>query len=320
MWCQWQHGREPQALLWSSKNLVDWRFVSEFYNGTLDDYTAVMTPETFTFPTGEQAFIWLGHPNTLWVTGTASMKDGELYKFHERPFNGNPSMGWEDVGGGTHCGQSEWDATGRRVQFMWLRLRLPDANYTGAQTIPREILLAPVAGSVSGLWFRPLPEMAKLHRQHTPATTSLTLTDDGAVHAISAADGLHCHLNLTVRLADATSVVSFEFRAGAVPSALGSVNMSVMQDSVVLDGKAANLTRASTVYLEVFIDSVLTELFVNFGERSLTHTASVHYVAGTAIKARSLSGNARIEAETWSMLPSIKSDDEDAVAPSGPFH
>ena len=112
MFCGWQHGREPQALLWSSKNLVDWRFVSEFYNGTADDYTAVMTPETFTFPTGEQAFIWLGTHNTMWVTGRATMKDAELYQFHEESVNGNPSMGWVDPGGGTHCGQSMWDEHG----------------------------------------------------------------------------------------------------------------------------------------------------------------------------------------------------------------
>jgi hypothetical protein len=30
MWCGWAKGREPQALLWSSSNLVDWKFVSEF--------------------------------------------------------------------------------------------------------------------------------------------------------------------------------------------------------------------------------------------------------------------------------------------------
>jgi sucrose-6-phosphate hydrolase SacC (GH32 family) len=269
----------------------------------------VMTPETFTFPTGEQAFIWLGSANTLWITGTASIRDGELYEFHEQPFNGNPSMGWEDVGGGTHCGQSEWDATGRRVQFMWLRLSLPGAEYSGAQTIPREILLAP-PGSVSGLWFRPLREMAKLHKEHAPATTSLNLSDGGAAQTISAADGMHCHMNVTIRLADANSVVSFELRAGVAPKAVGSVNMSVTQDSIVLDGKAANLTRASTVYLEVFIDSVLTEVFANFGERSLTHSKSVHYVAGTAITVKAVGGGASVEAATWSMRPSIKSDDE----------
>ena len=31
-----------------------------------------MTPDTFTFETGEQVFLYLGQKNTRWVTGTAT--------------------------------------------------------------------------------------------------------------------------------------------------------------------------------------------------------------------------------------------------------
>ena len=116
IWCGWAAGREPQVLLYKSVNLVDWEFVGEFYNGTADDYSAVMTPDTFQFDTGEQAIIWLGNHNTLFVTGTADWRSSNPV-FHEQSFRGNPSMGWEDTGGGTHCGQSEWDSQGRRIQF-----------------------------------------------------------------------------------------------------------------------------------------------------------------------------------------------------------
>lgn len=94
----------------------------------------MMTPETFTFPSGEQAFIWLGSRNTLWVTGRASRADGELHGFTEERLNGNPSTGWVDLGGGTHCGQSLWDAKGRRVQFMWLGLSIECAGCAGRVT------------------------------------------------------------------------------------------------------------------------------------------------------------------------------------------
>jgi hypothetical protein len=58
-----------QALLFASKNLVDWWYVSDFYlNSRPADAEppdagqghAIMTPDTFAFPTGEQAFIYLG--------------------------------------------------------------------------------------------------------------------------------------------------------------------------------------------------------------------------------------------------------------------
>ena len=90
----------------------------------------------------------------LWVTGRASMKDGELYEFREASVNGNPSKGWVDPGGGTHCGQSMWDERGRRIQFMWMGLTVAGSahtsghpkfrgSYSGTQTMAREIVLAP---------------------------------------------------------------------------------------------------------------------------------------------------------------------------------
>ena len=45
-----------------------------------------MTPDTFAFPTGEHAFIYLGRHNTRWITGNATRKDGELYQFMEQGF------------------------------------------------------------------------------------------------------------------------------------------------------------------------------------------------------------------------------------------
>ena len=81
--CGWG-GSAPggaQALLFSSKNLVDWRYVSDFYlNSRSADALpldagqghAIMTPDAFAFPTGEQAFIYLGQHNTRWITGTNS--------------------------------------------------------------------------------------------------------------------------------------------------------------------------------------------------------------------------------------------------------
>jgi hypothetical protein len=104
-WC-FRIAGEAQALLFSSKNMVDWRFVSVFFlNSRADDSLppdagqgdAIMTPDTFTFPTGEQAFIYLGKQNTRWVTGTATRKNGELSEFVEQGFGGNPTTGEKET-------------------------------------------------------------------------------------------------------------------------------------------------------------------------------------------------------------------------------
>jgi len=298
--CGWAKGKEPQALLWSSKNLVDWRFIGEFYNGTRDDFTAVMTPDTFNI-NNTQVLIWLGSHDTLWVTGTTELKDGELYKFHEMSFGGNPSMGWEDVGGGTHCGQSEWDAKGRRIQFLWFRLNTKGANYTGAQTIPREIVLAP-PGSTSGLFFRPIPEMSTLHVGEAQYTR-LILTN--TTQMINAEDGYHCHLTIELKLLHPTTVVLLELRASPQPSGIGSVEVEVSQGSIGIEGKHAQLKTSSEIDLEIFIDGPLIEVFANGGERALTHSTNTDRIAGMAIKASSNEVGTTLNAWVWSMSQTI---------------
>ena len=323
MWCGWAKGKEPQALLWSSKNLVDWRFVSEFYNGSRDDYTAVMTPETFTFATGEQAFIWLGSKNTLWVTGRASRRGGELHHFTEQRFNGNPSMGWVDPAGGTHCGQSMWDAKGRRIQFMWLGLSLPGANYTGAQTLPREIALAP-PGSVTGLLFRPIPELETLHAPAAPVFDEAFTLAPGAGRTFAPADdvGLHCHVKATLTMPPSVEQdcsVSLIVRAvgataaGAPRSDSTSLLVNVSHAAgqrVVTFGSTApvNISRGSAdVELEVFVDGAIVELFVNGGERVLTtNSGNPGSIAGTGLgwSASGLSANVS-SFRLWGMSKAI---------------
>ena len=227
-----------------------------------------------------QAFIWLGTHNTLWVTGRVSTKDGELYQFHEESVNGNPSMGWVDPGGGTHCGQSMWDEHGRRIQFMWMGLTVAVRKtpcmmepflyfktsnsprqardnhigkfdgkrcslqgnahatghprfrgaYSGAQTMAREIVLAP-KGSPTGLLFRPLPEVATLHSDGG-ANSTLHLTPN-AVTTLTPKDGLHCHVIAAIAMPAAGSAASVNLRLRAFPATAvngaGDLNVTVVQ-------------------------------------------------------------------------------------------
>ena len=48
------------------------------------------------------------------------------------------------------------------------------------------------------------------------------------------------------------------------------------------------------------------QVFVNGGERSLTHSAQVMYIAGSAIRAASLHGDAAVKASAWAMKKSVE--------------
>jgi sucrose-6-phosphate hydrolase SacC (GH32 family) len=278
-----------------------------------------MAPETFAFPTGEQAFIWLGSNNTLYVTGTASRRRGELYQFTEQAFNGTPSMGWVGLGGGAHCGQSLWDAQQRRVQFLWLRLSLAGANYTGAQTIPREIVLAP-PGSVSGLAFRPIPEMATLHTTSEPAVDEAFALAAGARRVFSPPDGLHCHVKATIAMprdvATECSVV-LAVRDGNGGGSRGadlsrlqiSLSHTKGQRVISLGGKPANISlTSSTVELELFVDGVIVELFVNGGKRAMVtnsgNPSSIAF-ADTKISISAADTSTNVTLQAWGMQKAI---------------
>ena len=312
-----------QALLFVSNNLVDWRYVSQYYlNSRVGNQlppdagqgSAIMTPDTFTFPTGEQVFIYLGQKNTRWITGTTTrpVPGGEPEHFVERSFGANPISDWVDAGGGTHCGQSFWDPHGRRIQFMWLLLDLPGANWLGAPTLPREIVLAP-PGSVTGLLFRPLPEMSLLHAGAS-SNTSLALAHANGWQDIKVTDGLHAHLLLTIKISDLSTVVSLEIRgAGDKPNAPGSVMLNVTRGTILLGRPSQSpqrevfpttLTNSGVVDLEIFIDGPVTEVFANGGERALTQNAQVVSIEGTRLRAAT-NGTATLKAVTWPMRRSV---------------
>ena len=157
-WCGYAaQNATPQALLFSSPDLKSWKFVSQFWAGESPDggkSLRVDTPETFPLPNGRQAFIWLNDHvgKTYWMVGAL---DRTTMKFT------STAAAMED-GGAFFCGQSLEGPLGRRVQFGWLKLNgLP--GFTGAQSLPRQIIVDPSDPTGGGLWFRPLPEIWTLH-------------------------------------------------------------------------------------------------------------------------------------------------------------
>ena len=194
--------------------------------------------------------------------------------------------------------------------MMWFLVSLPGAKWAGAPTLPREIVRAP-PGSVTGLLFRPLPEMATLHTG-PPRNTSLALAAGGVAQRIAVADGLHCHLKARVKLSAVASVVSFTFRAAATgrpTDAMGSTVLNISRGSVSmgpwkwgsLGSSPATLTNSSTVDLEVFVDGPLTEVFANGGERAGINSANVDTLAGDAVMVSAVGGAAAVEVTAWGM-------------------
>ena len=178
--------------------------------------------------------------------------------------------------------------------------------------MPREIVLAP-PGSVTGLLFRPLPEMSLLH-VGAPSNTSLALSPAAGWMAIEAVDGLHCHLLVTLIITDFATVVSLEIRAGPKADALGSVMLNISRGMIKLGRPTpsqpynfpATLGNSTVVKLEIFVDGAATEVFANGGERALTQSAQVMSIEGDAIKATVTNGTASLEATTWAMKKSVE--------------
>ena len=195
---------------------------------------------------------------------------------------------------------------------MWLLIALPDASWLGAPTLPREIVLAP-PGSVTGLLFRPLPEMSLLHAG-VSSNTSLVLSHTDGWQDIKVTDGLHAHVLVTIKISDLATVVSLEIRgAGDKPNAPGSVILNVTRGTILLgrpsqspqrDVFPTTLTNSGVVELEIFIDGPTTEVFANGGERVLTQSAQVLSIEGTHLRAAT-AGTATLEAVTWPMRQSV---------------
>lgn len=160
-WCGYGKGT-PQMLLFSSTNLVDWKFVNVFWkggstadpNGQSPGSGSMYTPDTFRLADGRQALIRLAG-KTVYNLGQFNEQKGTFLDLDDGALH-------TESNGAFHCGQSMTDAKGRRVQFGWLGLHLQGAPYSGAQSLPRLITAAPPDLNLGPdkLLFAPLPELA----------------------------------------------------------------------------------------------------------------------------------------------------------------
>ena len=198
--------------------------------------------------------------------------------------------------------------------------------YSGAQTMAREIVLAP-KGSPTGLLFRPLLEVATLHSD-AGANRTLHLTPN-AVTTLTPNDGLHCRVIAAIAMPAAGSAASVNLRLRAFPvtavNGAGDLNVTVVQTAsgerwVELGSAAwqtkptalrANLTAGTpNVKLEAFIDGPLSEVFANDGEGALSHGGNVQYTSGSDLQLMADMPTS-VQLSVWSMEKAIKTDDDD---------
>ena len=174
-WCSYAGlggNATAQSLLFRSKDLLHWEFVSQFSGQevvTGKPQQHIDTPDTFpltaktqatvpsTWPavspasiSGEdnggatQAFVWLsqgGKPpdscHTVWQVGALDTATNAFVPKLKHGATGPPVMGCADAGA-MFCQQSLTTAEGERVSFGWIQLNLgAAAGWDGAQTVAR---------------------------------------------------------------------------------------------------------------------------------------------------------------------------------------
>jgi sucrose-6-phosphate hydrolase SacC (GH32 family) len=288
-WCGYGKGR-PQSLLFSSTNLVDWRFENVFWQGGTSDKPgqhlsgggSLYTPDTFALAdgSGRQMLIYL-RKGTQWSIGHFNKSNGTFVQ------DAGPGNSGSERSLGS-CGQSLTDAKGRRVQFGWQHLGIEGALYTGAQSLPRVITVTGNhSGSSTGVRFAPLPELAILHDLSTHKAGNLTLSPSTPpspssytfLPGITKAVGLYHHMQLVIKL-NSTGSSSFTVcvqcgpgDSGVEASVQGTADGAVDvilgdQPGMQLYPSSSGSSPISTVFVDVFVDGALIEIFVNDGEQT----------------------------------------------------
>ena len=311
-WCGWDAGT-PQVLLFRSTDLINWEFVNVFWRGpyprTAANGGSLYTPDTFALPDGRQALIYLTGP-TRWATGGFDVNNGTFAP-------GAPSAQRRTDGvelGLGHCGQSMTDAKGRRVQFGWQGLSISGAPYTGAQSLPRVVEVAPPERG-GGLKFAPLPELSTLHAAGSHVHKAATVAPAGFTYldGVDKPTGLHHHMRLNVTLAlngtssGATLVVCVLCGPGD-----SGVQASVeLSSAPTLSATLAGVTlplppptgATATVTLDMFVDGAIVELFVFGGEQTAYHAVSSARSFGVGLAATG--SPAPVALDLWRMEQSV---------------
>lgn len=326
-WCGIPPPGTPAAMLFSSSNLVDWKYESLFTDSIRDggwNYTKktrVDCPDTYTLPDGRQVLLWLDDPGTRWNIGTLNNRTKQFSAQY---------TGLE--GHGTGVTQSLWDAQKRRVQIGWIQ-----TPFSAAQTLPHLINLSASGDSFEWL---PLPEMTTLHGEHRdfygllrPQPGASNRSSVLALVNRSDAFGLHMHVQATftfpassceavsLGIQKSTAAFFIDVHCGAAMANLGVLcSGSGRRPLATGDPRTDSTTsipipmpRVSTgpsLVVDVYVDSVIVEVFSGGAHVAHTHSTSLEEIDGETIQGTGVDmgvagGAVGVRIDLWQMKPSI---------------
>ncbi len=317
-WCGYNtDANQPLAMLFTSKDLINWRYRSQFYFYKNHDMgNRVDTPDTWELPDGRQAFVWLGNLETRWSVGKL---DPETLVFTPGNAGASPAdFGVYDVGD-MFCQQSLWDAQGRRVSIAWIRLFLPNATYSGAQSLPRVVTAVDQAKG-GGLVFEFAPEVATLHLpgpENQLAYPKVALSPSRRFPiAQLGADvefATRAHVEVTVRELAANSTLTASLLGGAFAVHLSSrceggcfeLQIDGSTDFGALPAKLEPALATLPLMVDVFVDGAVLEAYaagrvISRVATGANSTDAVFSVAGSD------SARADIGIQIWKMASTVK--------------
>ena len=279
-WCGYPHGHTPMALLFSSKDLLHWKFSSVFWSGQpvkpLPGDDRLDVPDTFSLPDGRQAFIWLTGGYSVWAVGTFDRLSERFTPHLEGAFDT----------GKLFCQQSLWMAgeRPRRVSLGWVR-----STPYATQSLAREISHTPNGG----LLFSPLRELETLQIQ--------TIGDyHGPLPAVPSplASGVQVRvtLNATIAAHDATG-----FAAITVWGDLKTtITLRCTDRTWMLEVDGQTLTypgvSTDTTTMDIFLDGSIAEVFAG----GVVHTLAARGTPSSdGISVHGANASASVRA--WSM-------------------
>lgn len=279
--------------IYSSPNLKDWTFESDFGQNQGDHRGVWECPDLFSMKDQNGVEKWV---MIVSVGGGESSgpNGGSSTQYFIGDFNGNQFTSnqtqvlWADFGIDNYAGVS-WNnipsIDGRRIFLGWMSNWVyanstPTKGWRGEMTVPREIKLVEANGNCT-LYFTPVVEIEKL--KNANLTTTMSTPQNGVSldnNAIIATGSYMIDLQIDLSLCN-----QFEFSIGNSREKL-ALNYYQNSGEFVLDRSNSGIVdfnnlfvklitckympQSKTLPIKIVVDQSSIEIFVNNGEKAIT--------------------------------------------------
>ncbi|MRX71612.1 sucrose-6-phosphate hydrolase [Bacillus lacus] len=266
------------ALLYSSKNLIDWDYLGVLAANSGGNLGYMWECPDF-FPLKDKHILLLS-PEGIQQEGNqfVNLKQTGFYigDFDYETLNYTQESFKElDSGHDLYAAQTFEDSKGRRILIAWMDMwesEMPTKKdgWAGALTLPRELSL----NEKGTLLMNPVEELTALREERILQRKHLWVEK-----AEKLASGLLMEIEAELNLsASSFSEVGFEFRASgkqktilSYSSSNGALSLDRSQSGEGPGGKrVVYLDNRQTLKLRIFLDRSSIEVFINEGEHTLT--------------------------------------------------